>query len=491
MGIKAKLKLIGLLPLLVAIVFGVTIYRGQDRLNALSHLALKTDAMREALRDVRDVSRLILATRDNAIRREGYDALEIVNRGMADLAVWRDEPGLGEIIHGLERHLLMARIHYEMLDGLTVPMLKWIAVPQISEVEQNLMRELDALDTRLRALHQTARAALVEHSERLWRREFWLLTLTAVLVLWLTHPILDRIGTALHTLTQGTRRIGPNGLPKQLDLTGEDEFGQLARDFNTMVRRLAESEVARAERSRDLEAAVQDLENFSYSVSHDLRAPLRAIDGFIGILREDYAANLDAEGLRLFGVVSANARKMERLIDDILALSRAGRLAMEWVTVDMNQMVDEVWSDLLETASGRPIQFQRADLPNCQGDPRAIRQIWQNLLGNALKFTRDRDPARIQVSARAETGCIRYSVEDNGAGFDPAYSAKLFCLFQRLHGVDEFEGTGVGLAIVKRFVQRHHGQVEAGGAVNGGAVFAFSLPIDPESFTAAANAEDG
>ncbi|NVZ08107.1 HAMP domain-containing protein [Allochromatium humboldtianum] len=481
MGIKAKLKLIGLLPLLVAIVFGVTIYRGQDRLNALSDLALKTDAMREALRDVRDVSRRILATRDNEIRYDGYDALEIVNLGVMDLAVWRDEPGMSQTVRELDRRLLMARIHYEMLDGLTVPMLKWIAVPQITEVEQALMTELDALDTRLRALHQTARAALVEHSERLWQREFWLLTLTAVLVLWLTHPMLDRIGTALHTLSQGTRGLGPDGLPQELELTGEDEFGQLASDFNAMVRRLAASEAARDERSRDLETAVQDLENFSYSVSHDLRAPLRAIDGFIGILREDYAATLDAEGLRLFGVVSANAQKMERLIDDILALSRAGRLAMEWMPIDMNRMVDEVWSDLLETASGRPIRFERDDLPVCQGDPRAMRQIWQNLLANALKFTRDRDPALIRVEARTEAGLIRYSVRDNGAGFDPAYSAKLFVLFQRLHGMDEFEGTGVGLAIVKRFVQKHHGQVEASGAVDGGACFTFSLPIDLES----------
>jgi signal transduction histidine kinase len=481
MGIKAKLKLIGLLPLFVAIVFGVTIYRGQDRLNALSHLALKTDEMREAIRDVRDVSRRILATRDNEIRYDGYDALEIVNLGVMDLAVWRDEPDIGETVRELERRLLMARIHYEMLDGLTVPMLKWIAVPQIVEVEQDLMRELGALDTRLRVLQQTARAALVEHSDQLWRREFWLVTITAILVLWLTHPMLDRIGTALHTLSQGTRGLGPDGRPRELDLTGEDEFGQLARDFNAMVRRLAESEAAREERARDLETAVQDLENFSYSVSHDLRAPLRAIDGFIGILREDYATTLDAEGQRLFGVVSANAQKMERLIDDILALSRAGRLAMEWVTIDMNRMVDEIWSDLLETAPGRSIEFQREELPVCQGDPRAMRQIWQNLLANALKFTRDRNPALIRVEARTDAGTIRYSVRDNGAGFDPAYSAKLFVLFQRLHGMDEFEGTGVGLAIVKRFIQKHHGQVEASGAVDGGAVFTFSLPIDPDS----------
>lgn len=482
MSIQTKLKLIGLLPLLVAILFGVTIYRGQDRLNALSQLALQTEAMREALRDVRDISQRIFATRDNAIRYDGYDALEIVNLGVIGLAGWRDEPRVGATVRELERRLLLARIHYEMLDGLTVPALQWSAVPHINTVAQNLSSELDALDTRLRALHQTARLALVEHSDQLWRREFWLVALTAVLVLWLTHPLLDRLGTALHSLSQGTRRLAPDGLPQPLDLSGEDEFGQLARDFNAMVARLVASEAAREARSRELQTAIADLENFSYSVSHDLRAPLRAIDGFIGILREDYAPQLDAEALRLFGVVSANAQKMEQLIDDILALSRAGRLALDWTLIDMNTLVDTVWADLTSGVTQRTVEFQRDALPPGWGDPRALRQIWHNLLGNALKFTRDRDPACIRVTAQFESDAhtaaamIRYSVHDNGAGFDPAYSSKLFQLFQRLHGMDEFAGTGVGLAIVKRFVQKHSGSVAASGVVNGGAHFSFTLP---------------
>ena len=230
-------------------------------------------------------------------------------------------------------------------------------------------------------------------------------------------------------------------------------------------------------RGAELETANRDLEGFSYSVSHDLRAPLRAIDGFIAILREDYAPRLDAEGMRLFGIVSDNARKMGHLIDDILAFSRAGRLEMVLEAVDMNALVDEVWTSLATTREGRAIEFNRADLPGVVGDIRALRQVWQNLLANAIKFTRDRRPARIEVDAETRDGLVWYRVKDNGAGFKQEYQAKLFGLFQRLHGMDEFEGTGVGLAIVKRFIQKHGGQVSAEGVVDAGATLGFGLPV--------------
>ncbi len=234
------------------------------------------------------------------------------------------------------------------------------------------------------------------------------------------------------------------------------------------------------QRTAELEVANKDLESFSYSISHDLRAPLRAIDGFIAILQEDYAEHLDAEGQRLFGIVSANARKMGHLIDDILALSRAGRLELAPTPVDMNVLVAEVWDSLAEQRGERAIAFQPGELPTVWGDPRALRQVWQNLLGNAIKFTRDRQPARIEVSAERQDDLIWFSVKDNGAGFRRAYQDKLFGLFQRLHGVEEFEGTGVGLAIVKRFIDRHGGQVQAEGEVGAGATFRFGLPANPD-----------
>ena len=229
-------------------------------------------------------------------------------------------------------------------------------------------------------------------------------------------------------------------------------------------------------KTHELQASVNDLESFSYSVSHDLRSPLRAIDGFIEMLLEDYGHALDAEGLRLFGVVQQNARKMGQLIDDILAFSRAGRHEMQWQSLDMNALASEVWRSLGQATDGRPLRFVVDDLPVAAGDARAVRQVLSNLLGNALKFTEGRDPASIRVAATPDADFVRYAVQDNGVGFDAAHADKLFTLFQRLHGMDEFEGTGVGLAVVKRFVDKHGGRVAAEGRLGEGATFAFTLP---------------
>ena len=230
-------------------------------------------------------------------------------------------------------------------------------------------------------------------------------------------------------------------------------------------------------RTAQLQEANADLENFSYSVSHDLRAPLRAIDGFATILREDYAGKLDAEGLRLFQVVSDNAQKMGRLIDDILAFSRAGRLELQLIPLDMTALVQQVWQELEPQRAGRAIEFRLADLPPATGDPAVMHQVLQNLLGNAVKFTRGREVALIEVDGQCQGGENIYSIRDNGAGFDMEYVDKLFGLFQRLHGMEEFVGTGVGLAIVKRFVTKHGGRVWAEGKPGAGATFWFTLPV--------------
>ncbi len=239
----------------------------------------------------------------------------------------------------------------------------------------------------------------------------------------------------------------------------------------------AELEQRVFQRTTELQVSNADLENFSYSVSHDLRAPLRAIDGFATILREDYAGKLDAEGLRLFQVVSDNAQKMGRLIDDILAFSRAGRLELQLIPLDMTALVQQVWQELEHQRAGRAIEFRLADLPPATGDPAVMHQVLQNLLGNAVKFTRGREVALIEVDGQCHGGENIYSIRDNGAGFDMEYVDKLFGLFQRLHGMEEFVGTGVGLAIVKRFVTKHGGRVWAEGRPGAGATFWFSLPV--------------
>jgi signal transduction histidine kinase len=305
-------------------------------------------------------------------------------------------------------------------------------------------------------------------------------------------------------LTFAARKVGAGETADLARFKGKGEIGELSDALTQMVGTLQQSHreisaqkdqlaLAYAEveemvrqrtatlmrRTEELEVANQDLEGFSYSISHDLRAPLRAIDGFIAILREDYGNKLDAEGLRLFGVVSDNARKMGQLIDDILTFSRAGRLELEQAAVDMNALVGEVWADLVALRAERLIEFQCSHLPMISGDSRALRQVWQNLLDNALKFSRGRAPARIEVSAEQMGDVYWFTVTDNGVGFNATYADKLFGLFQRLHGMDEFEGTGVGLAIVKRYVRKHGGQVSATGTVGGGATFRFGLPMSP------------
>ena len=282
----------------------------------------------------------------------------------------------------------------------------------------------------------------------------------AIFVYWLRRQVLLPV-SQMHSAALAIS-AGDHSAINRLLLDRSDELGDLSKALSKAV--------------LDLEESNRDLESFSYSVSHDLRAPLRAIDGFLAILQSSYADKLDAEGQRLFGIVCSNAQRMGMLIDDILALSRAGRLDLERQIVDMGKLVHEVWASLCEQDTDGQVQFEFEPLPHISGDPRALRQVWQNLLANARKFSHDRTTPIVRVSAIDEGSAVRYSVTDNGVGFNQEYAGKLFTLFQRLHGMNEFEGTGVGLAIVKRFVRKHGGEVTARGALNEGATFSFTLP---------------
>ncbi|MBK9966881.1 MAG: hypothetical protein IPP07_19165 [Holophagales bacterium] len=193
---------------------------------------------------------------------------------------------------------------------------------------------------------------------------------------------------------------------------------------------------------------------------------------------EDHAGSLDTEGVRLLGIVSANARRMSQLIDDLLRLSRLGRSEIRLASIDMAALARTAFEDVIGDPGARErIDFRVGELPRVEGDPAMLRQAWINLLSNAVKFSAARERAVVEVEGRVEGGAAVFSVKDNGAGFNAAYSAKLFGVFQRLHGPNEFEGTGVGLALVKRIVLRHGGRVWAEGAVGQGATFSFSLPV--------------
>ncbi len=269
------------------------------------------------------------------------------------------------------------------------------------------------------------------------------------------------------------------------ELDGERHTLVILRDITGQKRARVEIERLNAElearvarRTRQLEDANRELEAFSYSVSHDLRAPLRAIDGFAHILLDDYSPKLDERGRRLFEVIRENTRKMNRLIEDILAFSKFNRAELSQGPVDMTSLARSVVQDLILPEPARPVKIAIQNLPTATGDTAMLRQVFANLISNALKFTRKTTDPAIDIGAWQEGPEATYYVRDNGVGFDAKYGHKLFNLFQRLHKSEDFEGTGVGLAIIQRIIHRHGGRVWAESKAHAGACFYFALPAD-------------
>jgi len=235
------------------------------------------------------------------------------------------------------------------------------------------------------------------------------------------------------------------------------------------------SESRLEERIAQWEAANEELEAFSYSVSHDLRAPLRAILGFSRILANKSGPQLDEQGRQCLDVICSEAERMGRLIEDLLRYSRLGQCDLQSIPVDTNAMVREVWGMLTAPMQDRNVDFRLHPLPQVMADPVLLRQVWTNLLDNALKYTRNRELAAIEIGAEARGRQTIFFVRDNGTGFDAKYAHKLFQVFQRLHRSEDFEGDGVGLAIVQRIVHRHRGRVWAESEPGQGATFYFTL----------------
>lgn len=303
-----------------------------------------------------------------------------------------------------------------------------------------------------------------------------LLLIGIVLTWWLSR----NITTPLDKLAVAARGIAKGDFSQTVVWHRNDELGVLAHAFNVMAKEVNDVqknlEAKVAQRTEQLEKANKELEAFSYSVSHDLRAPLRAVSGYAAMLKEDHAASLNEDGQRITETIVQNARMMGQLIDDLISFSRISRKESDIREVDMERMVKQVIAELQTQSPGKNYQFVLHALPVCKTDPQLIKQVWLNLVGNAMKYSSLVNDPVIEIGAKEINGTTEYYVRDNGVGFDMKYSGKLFGVFQRLHSHEEFEGTGIGLALVKRIVEQQNGSVHAASEVGKGAIFSFRIP---------------
>lgn len=332
-------------------------------------------------------------------------------------------------------------------------------------------------------------APVVAPVNRVFRRALAMAAMLLAAVAVIGWAATRRVTAPLRRLTAAAQDIAEGRPGPHVEARGDDELGRLVDCFNAMARRVEESrrryedlvgtlEQLVATRTTALQEANRELEAFSYSVSHDLRAPLRAIAGFARILSEDARQHLPPESQATLEVIERNTRQMGMLIDDLLEFSRLSRQSVAAKPVDMTTLAADVAKEIQRSEDGRHLRFDLGNLPPAVGDRSLLRQVFANLLQNAVKFTRRRADATVAVGALSQGQETAYFVRDNGVGFDMQYVDKLFKVFQRLHRAEDFEGTGVGLAIVQRIVHRHGGRVWAEGALEQGATFYFTIPHD-------------
>jgi len=258
---------------------------------------------------------------------------------------------------------------------------------------------------------------------------------------------------------------------EMMEMNGEEYLVSFFVDITKIV----EQQTVIEQHAQQLESVNKELEAFSYSVSHDLRAPLRAISGYSKMLEEDFSTILDDEGKKLLYAVQQNAQRMGHLIEDLLAFARLGKKTVQQTSIDMNILIDEVLNEL-ESASTYVAEIKKGVFHPVNGDYSLMKQVMVNLISNGMKYSSKKENPLVEINSVIQNGQVIYTVKDNGAGFDMKYADKLFGVFQRLHSAEEFEGTGVGLAMVKRIINKHGGTISAQAEPGKGATFSFSLP---------------
>ncbi|MES1215506.1 MAG: ATP-binding protein, partial [Bacteroidota bacterium] len=304
------------------------------------------------------------------------------------------------------------------------------------------------------------------------------ITIAGIAVAW---TMSRNITTPLKKLTAAASALAAGGYIDPIEVkNSSDELGALAKAFNTMVVKINNSKLELEEkvkaRTLQLERVNKESEAFSYSVSHDLRAPLRAVSGYANILKEDYAAKLDAEAIRITDTIIANAKMMGQLIDDLIDLAKADAAGMLKQPVNMKELATSCKDELLSQETVHHYRFNIENIPECNGDVNLLRQVWVNLISNAIKYSSGTAEPIISIGGLEKDTSWEYFIRDNGAGFDMRYADKLFGVFQRLHTTEKFAGTGIGLALVKRILAKHNGSIRAEAEPGKGAVFYFSIP---------------
>ena len=306
----------------------------------------------------------------------------------------------------------------------------------------------------------------------LWTSSFLVVAMLAILAAYFL--IFRRLVLApVHRLQSATDRIAGGDLEHRVGLVSANELGELGRRFDHMTGELQASQAR-------MTAANKELEAFAYSVSHDLRAPLRGMDAFSRILLEKHTSQMEQDARHCLQMIRDNAQQMGHLIDDLLAFSRLGQQKLRKEPVDQEVLVRSVIQSLQAEQQGRQIDLAIGELPAAEADPRLLKQVWVNLITNAFKYTRGRETAVVRVGSETQSGSPVYYVQDNGVGFDMRYAHKLFKVFQRLHRAEDYEGTGVGLAIVQRIIDRHGGRIWVQAEKNQGATFYFTLQGEHE-----------
>ena len=304
-------------------------------------------------------------------------------------------------------------------------------------------------------------------------------TIVVLIVLWIS----KLISKPIKDINIATQKIINGNYSVKVPVNSRDELGSLAHSINEMAVSI-ESNIAAKKKQyiklklqkKETDKANKELETFAYSVSHDLRAPLRAIDGFTRILIEDHVSKLNEEGKRFGAIIQDNTKKMSTLIDDLLTFSRMGRASISYTKIDMKSMVIAMYNETTNAEERNRIKFTVDDLPTIYGDTNLMRQAWINLISNAIKFTSYRKQAIISISCQKGKNQFTYCIKDNGSGFNKKYQDKLFTVFQRLHNQEKFKGNGIGLALVQRIISRHNGEIWAESEIDKGAVFYFNLP---------------